>query len=81
MGAVYPAVRVGAVEPRKVDVRVIAATDARLGEAISTGRFRAPLLHRLAGYSIHLPSLVERRDDAGRLLFVFLARELERIAA
>ncbi len=72
---------VGAVEPLKVDVRVIAATDARLGEAIAAGRFRAPLLHRLAGYSIHLPPLGERRDDVGRLFFVFLARELERIGA
>ncbi len=72
---------VGAVEPRKVDVRVIAATDAHLGEAIHAGRFRAPLLHRLAGYSIHLPPLAERRDDVGRLFFAFLARELEGIGA
>jgi DNA-binding NtrC family response regulator len=70
---------VGAAEPRKVDVRVIAATDARLGEAIQAGRFRAPLFHRLAGYSIHLPPLAERRDDIGRLFFFFLARELQGI--
>ena len=70
---------VGAVEPRRVDVRVIAATDVRLGAAINAGRFRAPLFHRLAGYSIRLPALAERRDDVGRLLFYFLAQELEKI--
>jgi len=70
---------VGAVEPRKVDVRVIAATDVRLGDAINAGRFRAPLFHRLAGYSIRLPALAERRDDFGRLLFFFLDQELRKI--
>ncbi len=70
---------VGAVEPRKVNVRVIAATDVRLGDAINAGRFRAPLFHRLAGYSIRLPALAERRDDVGRLLFFFLDQELRKI--
>ncbi|MEM9598892.1 MAG: sigma 54-interacting transcriptional regulator, partial [Acidobacteriota bacterium] len=46
---------VGGVEPHRIDVRVIAATDARLEEAMEGGRFRAPLYHRLAGYTLRLP--------------------------
>ena len=48
---------VGAEAPRRVDVRVLAATDADLEAAIAAGRFRAPLLHRLNGYEIRLPAL------------------------
>ena len=68
--------RVGANSPVQVDVRFIAATDANLESAVEQGRFRAPLLHRLAGYEIFLPPLRERRDDFGRLLFHFLRAEL-----
>ena len=68
---------VGAVSPRQVDVRVLAATDADLDEAIEEGRFRLPLLHRLAGYEIHLPPLRQRRDDIPRLLLHFLRQEVE----
>ena len=68
---------VGAQVPQRVDVRVVAATDADLDRRIEDGTFRAPLLHRLAGYSIWLPPLRERRDDIGRLLVHFLRIELE----
>jgi len=68
--------RVGASTPVHVDVRLIAATDANLESAVEQGRFRGPLLHRLAGYEIFLPPLRERRDDFGRLLFHFLRAEL-----
>ena len=68
--------RVGGMEPQKADVRLIAATDSDLERAIEEGRFRAPLLHRLAGYEILIPPLRERRDDFGRLLFHFLRQEL-----
>ncbi|HEY7215252.1 MAG TPA: sigma-54 dependent transcriptional regulator [Thermoanaerobaculia bacterium] len=71
--------RVGGSETQKVDVRLIAATDADLERAIEEGRFRAPLLHRLAGYEIVIPPLRERRDDFGRLLFHFLKQELQAI--
>ena len=70
---------VGAVEPRRIDVRVVAATDAELGHAIEAGDFRAPLLHRLSGYLIRLPSLAERREDIGRLLYFFLRQELAKM--
>jgi two-component system nitrogen regulation response regulator GlnG len=71
--------RVGSQEVQKVDVRLIAATDADLEKAIEDGRFRAPLLHRLSGYEMHLPPLRERREDFGRLFFHFLREELRAI--
>ncbi len=71
--------RVGSAELQKVDVRLIAATDADLEKAIQDGRFRAPLLHRLSGYEIDLPPLRERREDFGQLLFFFLREELRAI--
>jgi two-component system nitrogen regulation response regulator GlnG len=66
----------GSEESARVDVRVVAATDADLEQAVAAGRFRAPLLHRLGGYAIRLPALRERRDDIGRLFFHFLREEL-----
>ncbi|MFL6192703.1 MAG: sigma 54-interacting transcriptional regulator [Thermoanaerobaculia bacterium] len=71
--------RVGGPGPQKVDVRLIAATDADLETAIEAGRFRAPLLHRLSGYEIVVPPLRERRDDFGRLFFHFLGDELRAV--
>jgi two-component system nitrogen regulation response regulator GlnG len=67
---------VGSDEVRRVDVRPVAATDADLEGAVASGRFRAPLLHRLAGYPIRVPTLRERRDDFGRLFYHFLREEL-----
>jgi two-component system nitrogen regulation response regulator GlnG len=72
-GEVQP---LGSEETARVDVRVLAATDADLDQAVAAGRFRAPLLHRLGGYTIRLPALRERRDDIGRLFFHFLREEL-----
>jgi two-component system nitrogen regulation response regulator GlnG len=68
--------RVGGSGTQRVDVRLIAATDADLEGAIEAGRFRAPLLHRLAGYELVIPPLRERRDDFGRLFCHYLAEEL-----
>ncbi|HEX3128197.1 MAG TPA: sigma 54-interacting transcriptional regulator [Thermoanaerobaculia bacterium] len=70
---------VGDAAPRKVDVRIVSATDADLEEAIRRGTFRSPLLHRLSGYLIRLPPLRHRKEDVGRLLIHFLRAELERI--
>lgn len=66
---------VGDDDRRRVDARLVAATDADLETAIARGRFRAPLLHRVAGYEIRLPALQERLDDLGLLLLRFLAQE------
>ena len=75
-GEMYP---VGGQAPVATDVRLIAATDADLEERIRDGRFKAPLLHRLAGYEIRLPPLRERREDIGPLFVHFAREELERI--
>ena len=72
-GEVQP---VGSSDTFKVDARVIAATDTRLEDAMASDRFKAPLYHRLAGYTIYLPALRERREDLGQLLYFFLRREL-----
>jgi two-component system nitrogen regulation response regulator GlnG len=70
---------VGSVETVPVDIRIVAATDAALEAAIAEGRFRAPLLHRLAGFEIRLPALRERRDDIARLFFYFLREEAKNL--
>jgi two-component system nitrogen regulation response regulator GlnG len=66
----------GSSRARKVDVRVIAATDEKLEAAVAERRFSEPLFHRLAGYQIRVPPLRERREDIGALLLHFLRREL-----
>ncbi len=71
----------GASRARPVDLRIIAATDENLEDAIRQGRFRAALYHRLAGYEIELPPLRARRDDIGCLLVHFLRQELEALGA
>ena len=70
-GELYP---VGGDAPVAIDVRVLAATDADLDNQIRDGRFKAPLLHRLAGHELYLPPLRERSEDIG-LLFHHFARE------
>jgi two-component system nitrogen regulation response regulator GlnG len=75
-GELYP---VGGSTPVTVDVRLLAATDANLEEQIRDGRFKAPLMHRLSGYDIHVPPLRERREDIGRLFLHFAREELESI--
>ncbi len=69
----------GAAEPRRVDVRVVAATDEDLAAGVAAGRFRAPLLHRLSAYRIDVPPLRERREDVAVLLGTFLRRELAQV--
>ena len=66
----------GGGRPRRVSVRLIAATDADLETQIAEAGFRAALFHRLAGYQLFIPPLRERRDDIGRLLVHFLRDEL-----
>ena len=67
---------VGAPAFRRVDVRLVAATDADLEARTGDGRFRTPLLHRLAGFEIRLPPLRDRKDDIARLLVHFLRADL-----
>ena len=64
--------RLGADRPRRVNVRVIAATNRSLREQVAEGAFRADLYHRLSVYPIPIPPLRERGNDllllAGRFL-------------
>lgn len=63
--------RLGSSETLRTDVRVVAATNANLGEAVQAGRFRADLYHRLNVIPIRVPALRERREDIPGLLRFF----------
>ena len=65
--------RIGESTPRKVDVRVIAATNKNIDEAIREGTFREDLYYRLNGLRLRLPPLRERPDDIPYLIQHFLA--------
>ena len=64
--------RVGAVRPRIIDVRFIAATNRNLENEIAVGRFREDLYFRLNGISLSLPPLRERIEEIGPLATVFI---------
>ncbi len=66
--------RVGGVKTIHVDVRVIAATNRNLEEAIADGRFRQDLFYRLNVIPIHVPPLRERKDDIPYLIERFLEK-------
>ena len=64
--------RVGSSKMRRVDVRVISATNADIPKEVEEGRFREDLLYRLNTVEIHLPALRERREDIPVLATHFL---------
>lgn len=70
--------RIGGSEVVRTDVRVIAATNVDLEEAIEKGRFRRDLYYRLSAFPITLPSLRERVEDIHPLVFHFLERFKEK---
>jgi DNA-binding NtrC family response regulator len=70
--------RVGSSKTRRVNVRVISATNADIRKEVEEGRFRADLLFRLNTVEIHLPPLRERREDIPPLAAHFLSRYSQR---
>jgi DNA-binding NtrC family response regulator len=66
--------RVGASKARRVDVRILSATNADLQTEVAAGRFREDLLFRLNTIEIRLPPLRDRQEDVGALAAHFLAR-------
>jgi DNA-binding NtrC family response regulator len=69
--------RVGDNNTKKVDTRIVAATNRDLLDEIETGRFREDLYYRLNVVPIHLPALRDRRDDVELLVLSFLKRYAE----
>ncbi|MGH9313095.1 MAG: sigma 54-interacting transcriptional regulator, partial [Vicinamibacterales bacterium] len=66
--------RVGGSGPRRVDVRVVVATNRGLSLLVETGRFRVDLYYRLNGVEVHVPPLRARRGDIPELAEHFLYR-------
>jgi DNA-binding NtrC family response regulator/predicted hydrocarbon binding protein len=66
--------RVGDNKVRKIDVRVVAATNEDLSVAVQQGRFRADLYYRLSAYPITIPPLRERKEDIPLFIVHFLEK-------
>jgi len=71
--------RIGASQPRKVSVRIIAATNHDLDELITSGGFRNDLFYRIATWRTFLPPLRRRRGDIANLAAHFLSEEAQRL--
>lgn len=69
---------VGSSKLQRVDVRIVAATNVNLLDAISKGRFREDLYYRLSQVSIYVPPLRERKDDIYLLFRRFAVDQAER---
>jgi len=70
--------RVGATRPTKIDIRVIAATNINLAEAVTAGRFRTDLYYRLNVVSLTMPPLRDHREDIPALAAYFALRFREK---
>ena len=75
-GEVLP---VGETRPQRVDVRVVAATNADLEQRVADGKFREDLFYRLSVIRIHVPPLRERREEIPHLSTFFLREACERL--
>ena len=70
--------RVGSAKARRVNARVLAATNANVRDEVAAGRFREDLLFRLNTIEIQLPPLRDRREDIAQLAMYFLQRHSAR---
>jgi hydrogenase-4 transcriptional activator len=75
-GEVLP---VGDTRPQRVDVRVVAATNADLEQRVADGQFREDLFYRLSVIRIHVPPLRDRREEIPHLSTFFLRESSERL--
>ena len=69
--------RIGGVQPIKVDVRIVAATNKNLDDMVRKGQFREDLYYRINVISLYLPPLRERGEDVPLLAKHFLAKRVE----
>jgi DNA-binding NtrC family response regulator/tetratricopeptide (TPR) repeat protein len=70
---------IGDTRPQRVDVRVLAATNADLEQRVAEGKFREDLYYRLSVIRIHVPPLRDRREEIPHLSTFFLREALERL--
>jgi DNA-binding NtrC family response regulator len=70
---------IGETRPQRVDVRVLAATNADLEQRVAEGKFREDLFYRLAVIRIHVPPLRDRREEIPHLSTFFLREASERL--
>lgn len=70
--------RVGDNTIRHIDVRVVAATNEDLSEAVKAGKFRSDLFYRLSAYPVRIPALRERSEDIPLFVDYFLERHAEK---
>jgi DNA-binding NtrC family response regulator len=70
---------VGEPRPQRVDVRIIAATNADLEQRVAEGKFREDLYYRLSVIRIHVPPLRQRREEIPHLSTFFLREAAERL--
>ncbi|HIZ07304.1 MAG TPA: sigma 54-interacting transcriptional regulator [Candidatus Eubacterium avistercoris] len=66
--------RIGSITPRKIDVRILAATNRNLEEMVRAGQFREDLYYRLMVFPIHIPPLRHRPGDIPSLVRLFTDR-------